>query len=316
MNWSTETPFLVIVNHYDHDVSWAQKLIFPHIVYYKDVPEKEPFSAKNKAKSETNLLKFIADFYDNLPRNIITVHQYEKKFYHEGSLVDIINDPLFEQKYKASKSKGFWNFNIPMMGSVFPQVEKMIQSGWWPNCMEPYFGSITEYGDFTNGKRACAQFVVSRERIHSLPREFYRDMYNWLIENTLDEEVVGYDPITLCRIPTANWEHPNSSHYSSRYMEWSWELIFSCWKPIEDISVILSDGRKFFALYGSHNYCRDVTDLFINQCIDKSSNRILIPSSLNFNDLFGDLLFGTPKTLRIFIDNNYYEISERRDILI
>jgi hypothetical protein len=129
MKWDANTPFLVIVNYYDHDVSWADKLIFPHVIYYKETPEKEPFSARNKAKSETNLLKFIVDFYDSLPQNVIIVHQYEKKFYHEGSLVDILNDPDFENKYKESKSKGFWNFNTQKLGSVAPQLGRMTESG-------------------------------------------------------------------------------------------------------------------------------------------------------------------------------------------
>src|SRR5665647_2673794 len=99
MNWDSHTEFLVIVNFYDYDVSWAQRLNFPHVVYYKERPDKEPFSASNKAKSETNLLKFITDFYDVLPQNVIIVHQYEFKGSHEGSLVDILNDPAFKEKY-------------------------------------------------------------------------------------------------------------------------------------------------------------------------------------------------------------------------
>lgn len=316
MNWDANTPFLVIVNYYDNDISWVDRLKFPHVVYYKEKEEKEPFTAKNKAKSETNLLKFIVDFYDSLPQNVIIVRQYEKKFYHEGSLVDILNDPDFVTKYKESKSKGFWNFNNQKLGSIIPQRERMIKSGWWPKCMEPYFGFISGCGDFTLEKKGYAQFVVSRERIHSLPKDFYNNMYNWLVENTLDEEDVGYDPVTLIRKHTNNWEHPNSSHHTSRYMEWSWELIFASWKPSEDITVLLPDGRKIYAIYGSNNYYRDVTDLVISHCLDKTTNKIDIPPSLNFNETFGDPLYGSVKTLRIVIDGKLTEISESRHILI
>ncbi len=111
-SWSDNTNFLVVVNHFDFDVSWAQKLRHPHIVYYKNRPDKEPLSAANKAKAETNLLKFIADFYHELPENVVIVHQYDVKPYsHHGSLVDIINDESFESRYKSSKTPGFWNFN-------------------------------------------------------------------------------------------------------------------------------------------------------------------------------------------------------------
>ena len=160
INWTKDTPYLVIVNYYDHDISWAKSLKFPHIVYYKEKPEQEPFSASNKAKSETNLLKFISDFYDDLPKNVIIVHQYEKKFYHKGSLLDILNDPEFETKYNNSKTLGFWNFNTQVLGNINYQVGRMIESKWWPECMEPYFGPIDGYIDFTNGKNGCAQFVL------------------------------------------------------------------------------------------------------------------------------------------------------------
>ena len=180
--WSKNTPFLVIVSRFDRDVMWAQKLRHPHIVYYKNRPDMEPFSAANRAKSESNTLKFIADFYDRLPENIIIVHQYEyKPFSHVGSVVDILNHPEFEARYNESKSMGFWNFNTPKMESVFYHVDWMVESGWWGNCMERYFGPIRDMGDFLFGKTCCAQYVVSRERIQSLPREFYRNHYNWLV---------------------------------------------------------------------------------------------------------------------------------------
>ena len=179
--WPVSTRYLVIVHQYDGDIAWASRLKFPHIIYEKEKPEKEPFSAINKAKGETNLLKFIAEFYDDLPDNIIQVYQYEYKSYHEGSLVDILNDPDFEKKYAESKSRGFWNFNKDIMGDVAPQIPRMLESGWWQMAMSPWFGDIHDYGNFTEGKRSCAQFVVSRERIRSLPREFYANMYNWLV---------------------------------------------------------------------------------------------------------------------------------------
>jgi hypothetical protein len=180
--WNKNTRYLALVNYYDHDVSWAQRLHHPHIIYYKNRADKEPFSAANKAKAEINLMKFIADFYDNLPINIIFLHQYEfKPFSHDGSVVDIVNHPEFELRYNTSASAGYWSINRDRMESVSHHVDWMLKSGWWPNCMEPYFGPIRDVGDFLLGKTCCSQFVVSRQRIHSLPREFYRNSYDWLV---------------------------------------------------------------------------------------------------------------------------------------
>ena len=316
MNWSEETPFLVIVNYYGHDVSWAKELKFPYVIYYKETAEKGPFSASNKAKSATNLLKFIVDFYDSLPQNIITVGPYNTKFYHEGTLIDILNDPEFETKYKSSKSKGFMNFGTQVLWSVLPHYGRIVESGWWTTCMQPYFGEIEGYGDFTQGKKSYSQFVVSKDRIHSLPKDFYSKMYNWIVENTLDDEDATYDPVTLCLKNNTSWEHPNSEYHVSRYMEWSWELIFSAWKSTEDISTLLPDGRSVYAIYGANNYFRDVTEIVVKHCLDSSSNRIIIPETFDFNKTFSDHVFGSPKLLRISVNGILTEITESRRVII
>ena len=48
--WNKTTRYLALVNYYDHDVSWARRLHHPHVIYYKDRTDKEPFSAVNRAK--------------------------------------------------------------------------------------------------------------------------------------------------------------------------------------------------------------------------------------------------------------------------
>jgi hypothetical protein len=180
--WNEETPFLAIVNYFDNDVSWTDRLRHPHVVYHKNRPDKEPFSAANKAKAESIALKFFDDFYDFLPQNIIIVHQYEhKNFSHVGSIVDILNDENLESKYNASKTVGYWSFGTQRMESVRHHLGIMVESGWWGNCMKPYFGPIKDVGDFLLGKLCCSQYIVSRERVRSLPREFYRNHYGWLV---------------------------------------------------------------------------------------------------------------------------------------
>ena len=312
--WTKDTDYLVIVCYYDADITWVERLKLPHLIYYKEKPEKEPFSAINKGGGETNTLKFIYDFYDMLPKNIIQVHQYEYKSYNNGSLVDILNDPLLPFKYKTSIYPGYWSFNLAIMGSVEAQIEPMLKSGWWENCMQPYFGTIESCGDFTNGKKACSQFIVSRERIHSLPREFYLNMYNWIINNTIDEEKTNFDPVTLSRILTKDYRNPNSTWFTSRYMEWSWELIFTSWKPTDKSLLKLSDGRNIMVLYGAKSYYRDVTAKFVTLLIS-DNGKFKLPNC-NLNDKLGDPLLYSVKTLRIIIDGKMTELDENCNIIL
>jgi hypothetical protein len=207
-------------------------------------------------------------------------------------------------QYAQSKTRGFWNFNNLNMGEVSWQRTRMLESGWWPMAMAPWFGDIQDYGDFTQGKRSCAQFVVSRERIRSLPREFYWNMYLWLVTNTIGEVNTKFDPITKCRYLTPLDAHCNSNYFTSRYMEFSWELIFTSHKPHEDIAlpILLANGIKksvgfISALYGAHKYFRDVTSEVIYQFFRQG--KIVMPAGANFNNLFTDVVYNSAKTLII-----------------
>lgn len=320
--WPDSTRLLVIVHQYDGDVRWAERLNFPHVIYEKNKPEKEPFTAINKAKGETNLLKFIAEFYDDLPENIIQVYQYEHKHHHDGSLVDILNSHHFVKEYAQSKTAGFWNFNNINMGNVAPQIPRMLESGWWPAAMAPWFGELDDYANFTEGKRSCAQFVVSRERIRTMPREFYVNMYFWLVNNTIGEVTTGYDPHSKERIPTPLDYHSNSNYFTSRYMEWSWELIFTSHKSHENCAIPYtlnsSNSRQrsnkqvvlIAALYGAKKYFRDVTQAFMSHFI--RDDEIVIPATANFNHYFTDVVHGSNKTLIINIDGREFLVSETR----
>ena len=297
-NWNIDTKFLILINFYDGEIEWRKRLKFPHIVYTKNTPSREPYDAINKAKSETNLLKFIVDFYDRLPKHVINVHQYEYKEYsHEGSIVDILNQNDFEQKYNENKSGGYWNFCSYIMGHASRQVERMLECGWWQNCMEPWFGCIHAYHDFTLNKKGCAQFVVSRERILSLPKNFYANMYKWLCDNSTG-------------LPRGDGpqDGPFSNIWTSRYMEWTWQLIFSTQKKRHNY-VEIFPKYELYAQYGLDNYQIDVTELFLKECF-LSGNRIFIPNDLQFNKLFGDPLCNSLKYLMVFIlknKNPWYE---------
>jgi hypothetical protein len=332
VNWTLDTPFLVLIHQYDGDISWSSRLKYPYVIYYKDRSDKAPFTAPNKAKAETNILKFIVDFYDQLPKNLISVYQYEYKMSHSGSLVDILNDPNFENQYYNSQTPGFLNFNHVIMGKLYQYKPAMIESGWWKNTMQPFFGDIESYYDFTNGKKGCAQYVVSRDRILSLPKEFYQNMFQWLVDNTLDQEVPPFDPGHKSRISMPIDKHILSNWYTSRYMEWSWQLIYTCYKKSEDGSYFLckpeaskndsndiEDNKprniSILALYGAGSYQVNVTMKVLKSFLysDTQQAKLCIPKETSFNNLFSDLIYGQAKTLTITINHQEYILNEIRD---
>ena len=313
--WPVNTKYLVVVHQYDGDVSWAKELKFPHIIYEKtDKSTNEPFIAINKAKAETNTLKFIAQFYHDLPENIIHVYQYNRKHYHNGTLVDLLNSPKFITDYETSLTPGFLNFNNCHLGDVNDPATRMKDTGFWAGVMADPFGEIGGYGNFTRWKKACAQFVVSRDRISSLPREWYVNAYTWLVTNTIDDVASVVDPITLTRTYAPLDHHPLSSWYTSRFMEFTWELIFTAVKPDEKIGEIITldvSAQKFdiSATYGAKLYQRDVTSLVLDKWY-YNSNIIVIPGGIDMNGLFSDTVWNSPKVLTVTVNEKVFAIKE------
>jgi len=309
--------YLVIISYYDTDIEWTKKIKLPYRIYYKDKQKKEPFNAINKAKSETNICKFLYQFYDKLPENTIFVHQYEYKSYHNGSLVDLLNSSKLYDNYKRSKTPGYISLNCKKMGNINSQKKKMVYSGWWGGTMSYFFGNILRYHNFTKNKKACAQFIVSKQRVRSLPKEFYGNMYNWLVKNSIGNTNKGIDPISKMRLFSPIDNHILSNYYTSRYMEWSYELIFTTYKKNENDFYKFNINNKEFellALYGFDSYYVNVSFFFNQEFLFLKENKIIIKKEIVFNDIFYDYLVGSNKNLKFKIKNiGKYILYEKRN---
>ena len=115
----------------------------------------------------------------------------------------------------------------------------------------------------------------------------------------------GFDPVTKIRRSTPVDNHSNSNWFTSRYMEWSWELIFTSHKPNE-----LKGTETIHALYGAKKYYRDVTPLLLSNLLQDGS--IVIPAKANFNELFSDVMYNTEKILIIHANGKEYKLPETR----
>ncbi len=311
---------LAVINFYDYDISWTRELKIPYIIMYKEAPDEQPYSALNKAKSETNILKFIIEFYDNLPEYVVFVHQYNKKFYLKESVVKRLNDRKLLEKLNNSPTNGFYNINDVKMKSIKPQLDIIKKSEWWKNTMLPYFGPMENYGDFTKDRKAAAQFIAKRDNIKSLPRKFYKNMYKWLCYHSLGDTVADINPATKMRRATKLDSHPLSHYHTSRYMEWSWELILTRKHiPVQlNLDNYLVKGNpEIRVLYGNNRNRVDVSEKFTTNFITRQM--IVIPQKIKLNQMFfnhflkpeelKDLVVITPKE-RILIATSDNEFND------
>ena len=154
----------------------------------------------------------LIDFYDNLPEICVFTHPYNNKWTHPGNLYDCINNlytnintlnnfgPIHDsvQRYNSTT-----NLQI--------KYDYMKITSWWDITMKPYFGEMPK--DFAINKIATSQFYVKKENIKRLPIEFYKNMYNFLIEKSIPDSLYIRNNIY-------------NQFWLSRFMEWSWEFIF------------------------------------------------------------------------------------------
>lgn len=290
---STDCKFIVIVNNDDPDINitWTEKIKLPKLIY--------------TGRLSTNLFNYIVDNYDNLPEYIINIQDREQRFYHQGSLVDFLNNPNLETKFNELNRGGYWNFGTQIFGEIKAHINNMKDSGWWSNCMQSYFGNIENHGDFILGKRSYWQFIISKEKILSYPVDFYKNIINWIETNTLEDSPPQYDPITNFKKLSANWQNKLSNYQTTKYVEYSLQLIFS-----NNLYIRLSNGKMCRAVYGAKNQFKDVTEVLISKFYNKDRKKFIFNKHIYWNDCFGDVYPNVPKILKIQLDDDHIEITE------
>lgn len=206
--------FLHIISVYKSDTSWVNKLTAPYIFYYKtncEHPKNHPYTNINICGAETNILKYIIDFYENLPDICVFTHPYNIKWTHPGNLYDNINN-----LYMNSETLGDFgpiHKDCPRyqaQDKVYYNLMK--ESGFYDKNLKAYFGEMPD--KYSLGKISTSQFFVRKNTIRRLPKKFYLDLYNWLINNSIPNTLYLRD-------------NPFNEFWTSRYMEWSWHFIFT-----------------------------------------------------------------------------------------
>jgi hypothetical protein len=189
----------IVISRYNKNVCWANKLKnnYINIIVYDKENNKNPHNIPvNKGQEASSYLKYIVDYYDNLPDFTFFTHDEEYSWHHSGSIIDKFDEAV-------SSNKLYYNINDKcILGSIKNEWYDEIKD-WYNKYIEKYIPmSSLPNKDWTVGYRGSAQFLVHKSIIRRLPKEFYKDLYNWII--TTDE--INYK--------------------TSRFMEWTWHIFW------------------------------------------------------------------------------------------
>lgn len=172
---SPDMELVVVTSHYSEDLGWLRDIDLPVVVCSKTSPSPLCTQDENKGRETTSYLKFIADNYHRLPRHMAFVHGHSDAWHQKASvgLMDLIKNCA------QYKQHGFISLNNYYFDDRRPENHAMQHLfRIWDDVFRPYLHrDPPQYLHHD----CCAQFIVSRERVLSLPRDAYVHWYNYIL---------------------------------------------------------------------------------------------------------------------------------------
>jgi hypothetical protein len=211
VNKYTVNKYTIVCSRYDKNTKFLDKLsnnFDIKIIQKKKINYDKKYvdhEVINKANEATSYLSYIIKYYDNLPENMIFIHDENESWHHEGKITDNITKWIKEYE----KSNGFYEFNNSKTDSC--------ESCYNNNVFKELWEKLIPNKKLKNHKfdgKCCAQFIISKDTILSNSIDLYIFFFNWLVNNTRGEG-------------NGNPDDLYSGNRTGRYSEWLWKAIFT-----------------------------------------------------------------------------------------
>lgn len=197
----------IVIAHFNENLDWIQDLNFDgEVVIYSKTDQSNPerFIELNKGQEVPMYLKYIIDNYGSLPDSTLFLHghlhsphqDYDSKFICEN-----LNWGLSDY---FSVNKRDWYQEVSNYYSLSgPAFNVWLKQNWY------IFQNLLDFPENGLFFYSGAQFVVSKESIMSHPKNFYVNLYDWVLSTSID-------------IPPQT-----SNEIVSRIFEYTWHYIFT-----------------------------------------------------------------------------------------
>lgn len=195
----------IVVSRYNKNTDFVYKLNNVNIMIYDKENTNNLLNVPvNKGQEASVYLKYIIDYYDELPTFTFFIHDDEYAWHHSGSIIDKYNEAVMSNKmYYNVNDRCIWNVHNSIKEWHGEAVFKDFML-WYNKYIEEYIPILTvpNSNDFIYGYNGSAQFLVHKDLIRNFPKEFYIKLYDWIITTKLQ------------------------NYFSSRYLEWTWHLFW------------------------------------------------------------------------------------------
>ncbi|KAF3286784.1 hypothetical protein TWF970_008623 [Orbilia oligospora] len=188
---------------YKEDATWVKEKLpdWRPIIYAVDSRTDKDYLhvLVNKGKESMPYLTYLIDFYDDLSDINVFIHAHEngypRAWHNDPESADYSAVKMLELlRLDNIREKGYVNLrcnpNPGCPADLHPQNESFdkgrIEIGWRKLWAHIHGNNL--YPESV-GVACCAQFAVTRERVHEQPKEYYEKLMDWLL--TTDEEDAG-----------------------------------------------------------------------------------------------------------------------------
>lgn len=190
---------LIVAKTVKEDISWMDKEVpeVKKIVYVADDPEAPFHPPKNKGHEVMIYLTFIIDHYDDLPDVSIFMHAHQHTWHNN----DILDHDAAQMLRRLNPNR------------VYREGYMNVRCHWYPGCPDWMHPGETEVNvnrpeevmiakawseifpmdpvpEVLAGS-CCAQFALSRERIHAMPLGRYIYFRDWVLRTQLPDHISG-----------------------------------------------------------------------------------------------------------------------------
>jgi hypothetical protein len=187
----------IVVSRYKKNTDFIYKLEkygVNILIYDKETPSNPYNVPINRGNEASAYLKYIVDHYDNLPEYTFFIHDEEYSWHHNGSIEERFLEAV-------DSNELYYNINNYYLKPTTNIKEKYKFYRWYKKYIQPYIPLKILPKKWMEGYKGCAQFLVHRSLIQHLPKKFYQDLYDWIL-NFKNGKLSGY------------------------YLEWTWHVFW------------------------------------------------------------------------------------------
>ena len=180
----------ILSSHYEEDLNWLiNQKEYDYLIYSKNKNAKEIINApeekiriiENRGMEATSYIRFILDFYENIPDYVAFCHGHESAWHQHSDILSIIKSYNLNDEYFTLNNPYYRNC---LYDDCPQEISYPADKRVWNKIKSLKSELMIELPDLLEITMG-AQFIIKKENILRHKKPFYENILRWL--NTQEE---------------------------------------------------------------------------------------------------------------------------------